>query len=265
MGHPPDSRPAPTRPPDGPQANDNHRGPQPDRVIQPRQRVIRSGKALEGRACHGDADSYAGPELGSILAVIRVCASPLVTRGRIFQNRPLEEEGALYRRLVFLAVAAFGLSSTWAVGDEWSPERAARYLDGRLQQWFAWKPAASPDGPCVSCHTGMTYLMARPALRRRIGESQPTSFETGLLDRLRAEVGDKPESYLQGVEVILAALFLSERDAGKPMSADTRKAFDQLWSLQLADGPSRGSWDWLIVDLDPWEQAESAYSPGQGS
>ncbi|PYR39157.1 MAG: hypothetical protein DMF89_03770 [Acidobacteria bacterium] len=161
--------------------------------------------------------------------------------------------------MLFLAVAAFGLSSIWAGGDDWSPERAARYLDGRLQQWFAWKPAASPDGPCVSCHTGMTYLMARPALRRRLGEPQPTPFETGLLDRLRADVGEKPESYLQGVEVIFAALFLSERDAGKPMTPETHKAFRQLWSLQRSEGSSRGSWEWLIVDLDPWEQTESTY------
>ena len=105
----------------------------------------------------------------------------------------------------------------------------------------------------------MTYLMARPALRRRLGEPHPTSFETGLLDRLRADVGDKPESYLQGVEVIFAALFLSERDRGGPMTPETRKAFNQLWSLQLTEGPSRGTWEWLIVDLDPWEQAESTY------
>src|SRR5262245_54050157 len=105
----------------------------------------------------------------------------------------------------------------------------------------------------------MTYLMARPALRRKLGESQPTSSETGLLDRLRADVGDKPESYLQGVEVVFAALFLAERDSGRPMTPETRKAFNQLWSLQVTEGPSRGAWDWLIVDLDPWEQAESTY------
>jgi hypothetical protein len=158
-----------------------------------------------------------------------------------------------------VAVAAFGLSSIWAAGDAWSPERAARYLDARLQQWFEWKPAAAPEGPCVSCHTGMTYLMARPALRRRLGEERPTRFETGLLDRLRSDVGDKPESYLQGPEVIFAAFFLSERDAGRSMSPETEKALNQLWSLQLTEGPSRGSWEWLTVDLDPWEHAESAY------
>ena len=72
----------------------------------------------------------------------------------------------MYRRLFFFTGLAFALTSIVSVGDGWSPERAARYLDGRLQQWFAWKPAASPEGPCVSCHTGMPYLLARPALRR---------------------------------------------------------------------------------------------------
>ena len=151
------------------------------------------------------------------------------------------------------------LQATDAFGGEWSPERAASYLDRRLEQWFAWKPAASADGPCVSCHTGMSYLMARPLLRRRLGEPQPTPYERGLLDRLRASVGEKPESYLQGVEVIFAALFLSEQDARQPMSTATRRAFDQLWMLQATDGPSKGSWAWLSVDLDPWEHAESAY------
>jgi len=174
----------------------------------------------------------------------------------------MEERSAMSRRFIcFVAIAAavFGLSAISAIAAEWSPERAARYLDGRLEQWFAWKTAASPEGPCVSCHTGMTYLLARPALRRRLGESQPTRYEQGLLARLRANVGEKPESYLQGVESIFATLFLSMQDAGRPMSAETRKAFDQLWTLQLREGPSTGSWDWLIVNLDPWEHSQSTF------
>jgi squalene-hopene/tetraprenyl-beta-curcumene cyclase len=165
----------------------------------------------------------------------------------------------MFRRLVIVSVSAFCLTSLSAAADGWNPGRAARYLDGRLEQWFAWKTAASPDGPCVSCHTGMTYLLARPALRRRLGEAQPTQYEQGLLGRLRAHVGAKPEGYLQGVESIFAALFLSSRDAGTPMSADTARAFDQLWTLQRREGASAGNWDWLIVNLDPWEQSESPY------
>ena len=51
-------------------------------------------------------------------------------------------------------------------GEEAAASSAAQYLDARQQAWFEWKPAiASGRGPCLSCHTGMTYLLARPALR----------------------------------------------------------------------------------------------------
>jgi len=166
------------------------------------------------------------------------------------------------RGLLALSAAALALSSASAIGQAqqaWNPERAARYLDGRLQQWSAWPPAASPDGPCVSCHTAMTYLLARPLLRQRLHEPEPTAHERALLGRLRTNVGEKPEGYLQGVETVFAAFFLSQPNAGRPLDTDTRKAFDQLWSLQLTEGKAAGSWEWLTVDLDPWEHADSGY------
>src|SRR6266853_2730605 len=99
---------------------------------------------------------------------------------------------AMLPRGVVLMIAFGGMS----LAADWSPQRAAQYLDSRQKEWFAWKEAASADGPCVSCHTGMTYLLARPALRQRLGESQPTPYETGLLDRLRAKAGAKPAGAL---------------------------------------------------------------------
>ena len=69
----------------------------------------------------------------------------------------------MFRALTLFASAAFILVSTANVlTADWSPQAAARYLDERQKQWFEWKPAASANGPCVSCHTGMTYLLARP-------------------------------------------------------------------------------------------------------
>ena len=114
-----------------------------------------------------------------------------------------------------LTLVAVLVATTSTLSADWSPELAAQYLDGRQQEWFAWKPAMSADGPCVSCHTGMTYLLARPALRRVLKESQPTKYEVGLLDRLRAKVGEKPAGALQGVETIFSAMFLSREDAMK--------------------------------------------------
>ena len=78
-----------------------------------------------------------------------------------------------------------------------------------------------------------------------LGESEPTSFERGLLDGLRARLEKKTASELapgakepfasqkMGVEAILSALLLNG-------SADGRRAFDRLWS-------------------DPWEMPESGF------
>jgi squalene-hopene/tetraprenyl-beta-curcumene cyclase len=153
----------------------------------------------------------------------------------------------------WLAAAAHGAPA-------WNAQAAADYLDGRQQQWSEWPRAQSANGPCVSCHTGMTYLVARPALRRVLRQTEPTKYETALLNRLRSNVGAKPAAALRDVEVIFAALFLAAADAGqKTLSPDTQKAFDQLWALQLQEGDGRGAWKWYQANLDPWEMAESTY------
>jgi squalene-hopene/tetraprenyl-beta-curcumene cyclase len=149
-------------------------------------------------------------------------------------------ESMLLRSLTLLAFAALGWSA------DWNPKLAAQYLDQRQKDWFAWKRAQSADGPCVSCHTGLTYLLARPALRRLLHEKEPTVYETGLMNRLRANAGAKPPGTLQGVETIFAAMFLAREDKGKA-------AFDQLWALQNKDGKLKGAWPWYNANLDPWE------------
>jgi hypothetical protein len=161
--------------------------------------------------------------------------------------------------LIVLTLATVGLAMapTTAHAADWSPRLAARYLDQRQEAWFAWKPAASADGPCVSCHTGMTYLLARPALRRALGEQAPTMYERGLLDRLRANAGSKSDSALLYVETIFTAMFLAEQDGGGAMSATTRSAFDQLWALQVHEGNLKGGWLWYDVNLDPFENPGS--------
>ena len=153
--------------------------------------------------------------------------------------------------------------------EDWNPRLAAQYLDSRQKEWFVWPRAATPEGPCVSCHTGLTYLLARPALRRALGESQPTLYEKGLLDGLRARVAKKdpkelakasPASAATGVEAVFSALFLAFEDAGSAaMSAEASRAFEQLWSLQIRDGKAKGVWTWFNADLDPWETPDSPF------
>ena len=147
----------------------------------------------------------------------------------------------------------------WAA--DWSPRKAADYLDARQKEWFAWPTANASGTPCVSFHTGLTYLLARPGLRHVLGESAPTQYETGLLDALRARVEKKASQDLTpasgktptaaqslGVESILSVLFLR-----------TQPALDQMWALQHRDGNLKGAWAWFSLELDPWEMPESSY------
>src|SRR5262249_25263596 len=109
---------------------------------------------------------------------------------------------------------------------------------------------------CVSCHTGMTYLLARPALRRVLSETRPTEHETALVETLRARLSKRApidlypkakEPHLSeeaAVESIFAALFLGDS-----------AALDRMWSSQA----TTGGWAWNNFDLDPWETADSAY------
>lgn len=154
-------------------------------------------------------------------------------------------------RLFVAAGTGFALAVVFAavpVGSAgWNPQLAAKYLDGRQQEWFAWPRAQSKDGPCVSCHTGMPYLIARPALRRLLHEPQPTMFETGLLNRLRSNAGAKPQGGLQSVETIFAAMLLPPGDPAQ------RATFGQLWTLQQKDGDLTGGWRWYAANLEPWE------------
>src|SRR2546427_11557592 len=51
----------------------------------------------------------------------------------------------------------------------WSQEAAAKYLDDRMDVWFAQAKklhTGQGETACISCHTAVTYALSRPALRR---------------------------------------------------------------------------------------------------
>jgi squalene-hopene/tetraprenyl-beta-curcumene cyclase len=156
------------------------------------------------------------------------------------------------------------LSALPGLAGDWSPKLAAEYLDSRQKDWFAWPAAKSYGGPCISCHTGATYMLARPALRRVLGESEPTAYEIGLVEGLLARVGIGLKDALKaqkepaasqgiGVEAIFAALFL---DPAKPAA---QQAWGRLWSMQLHEGAAKGSWPWFNFGSDPYETADSGF------
>src|SRR5262252_7729983 len=90
------------------------------------------------------------------------------------------------------------LSAGAILAADWNPRLAADYLDSRQKEWFDWPTATANTGTaCISCHTNLSYLVARPVLRRALGESQPTPYETRFLEimRSRTEKNTAAEMY----------------------------------------------------------------------
>jgi hypothetical protein len=181
---------------------------------------------------------------------------------------------------VVLAMLLFGFAPSRAalrnggaaiVG--WDREGAAKYLDERIDLWFAnAKKLRTGQGEtvCVSCHTTVPYSLARPALRRAM---QVSSFAPQEL-RILEETARRVESYgarqplydhseskkteSRGTEAVLDALILVIADVAQSRrepSAPTKQALQQLWETQRPDG----AWDWLDFGLEPFESVEGAY------
>ena len=152
-------------------------------------------------------------------------------------------------------------SPIWC-GD-WSPRLAADYLDSLQKERSAWPVAKAPGGTCFSCHTNTTYLLARPTLRKLLGEAQPTEHEMAL-EGLRARVGkcsgkdlfagfaaESKASQAVGVESVLAAFFLARNDPPGALTPAALRALDRKWSFQNQTADSKGSWPWFQLELDP--------------
>src|SRR5438874_803944 len=127
--------------------------------------------------------------------------------------------------MMYRIAVVLGLSVLPALCGDWSPRLAADYLDSRQKEWIAWPRANGGAKPCISCHTNVPYLMARPALRKALGEKEPTQYEISLLESLRSRLDKKePNGESLGVESIMAALFLA-----------TPAAYERMWGLQLRE------------------------------
>ena len=175
----------------------------------------------------------------------------------------------LPRMFMLLSLIAAPLFS-----EEWDARLAAHYMDSRQQVWTTWPIAIHSGVACVSCHTGLPYLVARPALRLQLGEkSGPTLYENVLVAGLRATVirTDADDLFaglkgpilgqVYGAQAILAALVLAMDDArrGAALSPEGDKAFERMWSLQIKNGEDAGAWPWSDFDLDPWETKDAAF------
>ena len=176
---------------------------------------------------------------------------------------------------LLVGLSARGVAPQNAPAEQggWNPEGAAKYLDDRMDAWFAGAKrlrTGQGETPCISCHTAVPYALSRPALRRAMHVTTPTPQEVRLLEGVirRVETYDthqlfydfneakKPES--RGTEAVINALVLASADAEqnrREPSEPTRKALRRLWETQRPDG----AWDWLDFGLEPFESADATY------
>ena len=172
--------------------------------------------------------------------------------------------------------AVSAASSDDSGAPAWNVRAAAAALDARVDWWTTWPASQRDHGTfCVSCHTTTPYVLARPALRRALGEAAPSAVETkvdeNVLKRVRMwnEVepfypdqtrGIPKTSESRATESILNALTLASRDhAAGALSDDARRAFDNMWALQMKTGDLAGAWAWLNFHYEPWEAERSPY------
>ena len=77
---------------------------------------------------------------------------------------------------IVVVAVAWTAAARGADAPVWNPRAAAGYLDRRSDWWSTWPNAARDhDTFCVSCHTAAPYALARPALRRSLGETAPSA------------------------------------------------------------------------------------------
>src|SRR5215510_8372937 len=92
---------------------------------------------------------------------------------------------------VALTALAAGVALGQNGGYDWNREAAAKYLDERMDAWFAnGKKLRTGDGQttCVSCHTMLPYALARPALRRAMHVTTAAPQETRMLEEISRRV-----------------------------------------------------------------------------
>jgi squalene-hopene/tetraprenyl-beta-curcumene cyclase len=172
--------------------------------------------------------------------------------------------------LVLCLIAPSALAG--ADTTSWKPEAAARYLDARQNTWFGY-------AKCISCHTGLPYALARPALQRLVGAKASAGPQAKLLASVTQRVANWPrldskafglyydgneqlKTQSWGTEAVFNAAILAfnDRYQGRTSpSAPTHQALKNLWQTQVQVGHNRGSWEWLDFGEAPWGNRDARY------
>ncbi|HEY5315049.1 MAG TPA: squalene--hopene cyclase [Pirellulales bacterium] len=128
------------------------------------------------------------------------------------------------------------------IAAQFSARKAAEYLDRSALNWQKTKK-------CVTCHTNLFYLVARPALSTILPDSgEVRSFYE---DYRKVRWKSKGPTEAQGFWPIVVGtgLTLNDAQATGKLSDTAREVLDIMWNVQRADG----GWKWPDCDYAPLE------------
>ncbi len=134
------------------------------------------------------------------------------------------------------------ISGDEPLADEFSAKHAAIYLDRAALTW-------QKEKNCVTCHTNMPYLMARPSLasvQKDSGEVRQF-FEQYRTVRWAKKLPSEKQGFWP-IVVGTGLTFNDVQTTGK-LSQVTRDVLDLLWTVQREDG----GWTWPHCDYAPME------------
>ncbi len=125
---------------------------------------------------------------------------------------------------------------------EFSAKRAAIYLDRAALTW-------QKEKKCVTCHTNMPYLFARPALASVLRDSNEVRqfFEQYRTVRWKKKGPTEKQGFWP--VVVGAGLTFNDVQTTGKLSPVTRDVLDLLWTVQRDDG----GWKWPHCDYAPME------------
>ncbi len=125
---------------------------------------------------------------------------------------------------------------------EFSPANAARYLD---QASLTWQKKKN----CVTCHTNMGYMMARPALSHALKDSGEVRAFFEDYRKVRWEKKTPGEGQGFWTIVVGTGLTFNDLQTTGNLSDVARESLDIMWSVQREDG----GWRWPDCDYAPME------------
>lgn len=200
---------------------------------------------------------------------------------------PFEGRSKLMKLITMIVVfVVFVAMPSVSIAQEDSTEKTfAKYARYGADVW-ARNPVANIAGQgqsCISCHTSLPYALVEPLLegdypaygdiieninnRIETWSSNEPWYADKQLEQM-ADLSNAPPDAIKafldadqsrGVEAVFNAVIRATHDAysNLPPQTETRAAFRNMWEEQVKSGMTAGRWQWINVNLVPWEVTDS--------